>query len=364
MTENIMAGASGNIVLPECIICLSSLSSDLVTSVNCGHVFHSDCLRNWHNKNNQDFCPLCKRDSSHILRLIYDIKYETEDPTDKDPQTMFELINQNKLLKKKISRYELEITDLTEYKNKCQKQVDEFITKVEENIKNMQKYKNEYLNIKYELNQEKEKNQKYLEKIEIIEKEKEKLENFKQRYEIKNEIEEETEKIISNKNKEKIRDDFDKQFYKLLNDDDEKKGLREYFYVLQQRILNLTEENEELKKFKKNYLEKEKYNFGFNNGTTYTQFLQLSENNNKRNYNDFIKGKKITENKNKINIFNFEEKNNSIVNNNNIKIKDSWENKIQVNEIKLKKNNENNGLEFRKLFNNPLRKKELTFKKK
>ena len=104
MTENIMAGASGNIVLPECIICLSSLSSDLVTSVNCGHVFHSDCLRNWHNKNNQDFCPLCKRDSSHTLRLIYDIKYETEDPTDKDPQTMFELINQNKLLKKKKRR--------------------------------------------------------------------------------------------------------------------------------------------------------------------------------------------------------------------------------------------------------------------
>ena len=372
-----MAGT--NIVFPECIICLTPLQSNLVTPTVCGHVFHDDCLRNWRNKGNNDKCPICKRDSSHSIKLIFDIKYNTEDNINQEPQTLNELLMRKQILEKKNKKYENEIKELTEFNDKCQKQVEEFIKKVEENTKNMAKYKNEYLSVKYLLDEEIEKNQKNKEIIDKLTKEKNNLENFKKRFELKNEIDQETEKIILIKDKEKSQEEFETQFYKLLNDDDEKKGLREYFYVLQQRILKLSEENEELKKEKKNFYakEKEKYNYGINNGTTtYTQLLQINSSSNKRNYIDYLKESKINDDKNKINLnheknnLNKQKEENHI--NNNINFKqglnlinsEKSERNNNINSIKLKKdNNENIKKEYKKMFQNPFNKKELAFKK-
>ena len=382
MSQSLMAGT--NIVFPECIICLSPLQSDLVIPVNCGHVFHEDCLRNWHNKGNNDNCPICKRDSSHSIKLIYEIKYCSEDEIKEEPKTLTELLMRNRSLKSRNESLEKEIKELTEYNNKCQKTVEDFIKQVEENTKNMTKYKNEYLTIKYLLDEEKEKNQKNMEIIDKLKEEKNDLENFKKRFELRNEINSETEKIFSNKNQEKIQEDLDVQFYKLLNDDDEKKGLREYFYVLQQKIQKLTSQNEDLIKEKKDILakEKEKYNFGFDNSTpNYTQLLQLTSNVKKRNYNEYIQQYKNQDNKAKLNssenksnasnINNKEE--NNIKNSNdkgkegiNIIMNDFSNNKRPINAIRLKKNNNDNvGFEFKKMYQNPLKKKgELMFKNK
>ena len=384
MSQSLMAGT--NIVFPECIICLSPLQSDLVTPVNCGHVFHEDCLRDWHNKGNNDNCPICKRDSSHSIKLIYEIKYCSEDEIKEEPKTLTELLMRNRSLKSRNELMEKEIKELTEYNNKCQKTVEDFIKQVEENTKNMAKYKNEYLTLKYLLDEEKEKNQKNMEVIDKLKEEKNDLENFKNRFELRDEINKETDNIFLNKDKDKIQEDLDIQFYKLLNDDDEKKGLREYFYVLQQKIQKLTTQNEELAKEKKDLLakEKEKYNFGFNNSTpNFTQLLQLSTNVKKRNYNEYIQEyKNKDKDKNKLN--SSEEKNNmnNSSNNkeeNNIKNKndkskegidiimnDYSNNKRQINALRLKKtNNDNIGFEFKKLYQNPLKKKgELLFKNK
>ena len=384
MSQSIMAGT--NIVFPECLVCLQPLQSDLVTPVNCGHVFHEDCLRDWHNKGNNDNCPICKRDSSHSIKLIYEIKYCSEDEIKEEPKTLTELLMRNRSLKSRNELMEKEIKELTEYNNKCQKTVEDFIKQVEENTKNMAKYKNEYLTLKYLLDEEKEKNQKNMEIIDKLKEEKNDLENFKNRFELRDEINKETDNIFLNKDKDKIQEDLDIQFYKLLNDDDEKKGLREYFYVLQQKIQKLTTQNEELAKEKKDLLakEKEKYNFGFNNSTpNFTQLLQLSTNVKKRNYNEYIQEyKNKDKDKNKLN--SSEEKNN--INNssnnkeeNNIKNKndkskegidiimnDYSNNKRQINALRLKKtNNDNIGFEFKKLYQNPLKKKgELLFKNK
>ena len=379
-----MAGT--NIVFPECLVCLQPLQSDLVTPVNCGHVFHEDCLRDWHNKGNNDNCPICKRDSSHSIKLIYEIKYCSEDEIKEEPKTLTELLMRNRSLKSRNELMEKEIKELTEYNNKCQKTVEDFIKQVEQNTKNMAKYKNEYLTLKYLLDEEKEKNQKNLEIIDKLKEEKNDLENFKNRFELRDEINKETDNIFLNKDKDKIQEDLDIQFYKLLNDDDEKKGLREYFYVLQQKIQKLTTQNEELAKEKKDLLakEKEKYNFGFNNSTpNFTQLLQLSTNVKKRNYNEYIQEyKNKDKDKNKLN--SSEEKNNmnNSSNNkeeNNIKNKndkskegidiimnDYSNNKRQINALRLKKtNNDNIGFEFKKLYQNPLKKKgELLFKNK
>ena len=384
MSQSIMAGT--NIVFPECLVCLQPLQSDLVTPVNCGHVFHEDCLRDWHNKGNNDNCPICKRDSSHSIKLIYEIKYCSEDEIKEEPKTLTELLMRNRSLKSRNELMEKEIKELTEYNNKCQKTVEDFIKQVEQNTKNMAKYKNEYLTLKYLLDEEKEKNQKNLEIIDKLKEEKNDLENFKNRFELRDEINKETDNIFLNKDKDKIQEDLDIQFYKLLNDDDEKKGLREYFYVLQQKIQKLTTQNEELAKEKKDLLakEKEKYNFGFNNSTpNFTQLLQLSTNVKKRNYNEYIQEyKNKDKDKNKLN--SSEEKNNmnNSSNNkeeNNIKNKndkskegidiimnDYSNNKRQINALRLKKtNNDNIGFEFKKLYQNPLKKKgELLFKNK
>ena len=382
MSQSLLAGT--NIVFPECLVCLQPLQSDLVTPVNCGHVFHEDCLRDWHNKGNNDNCPICKRDSSHSIKLIYEIKYCSEDEIKEEPKTLTELLMRNRSLKSRNEMMEKEIKELTEYNNKCQKTVEDFIKQVEENTKNMAKYKNEYLTLKYLLDEEKEKNQKNLEIIDKLKEEKNDLENFKNRFELREEINKETDNIFLNKDKDKVQEDLDVQFYKLLNDDDEKKGLREYFYVLQQKIQKLTTQNEELIKEKKDLLvkEKEKLNFGFNNPTpNYTQLLQLSTNIKKRNYNEYIQEYK---NKDKIKINSSEEKINMNSGNNNkeenniknkndkskegidIIMNDYSNNKRQINALRLKKtNNDNIGFEFKKMYQNPLKKKgELLFKNK
>ena len=362
MEANTMAGT--NIIFPDCIICLNPLQSDLVIPGFCGHVFHIDCLKDWRNKGNNDKCPVCKRDASHTIKLIFDIKYNSEDNITQEPQTLNELLKAKQILEKKNKKYENEIKELTEYNEQCQKKVEDFAKRVEENLKNITKYKNDYLNFKYSLEQEKEKNQKLSDIIDKLTKEKNILENFKKRFEFKSEIDDETEKIILNKDTEKAQENFETQFYKLLNDDDEKKGLREYFYVLQQKIMKLTQENEELKKEKKNFVNN--YNYGFNNSnTTYTQLMQLTSGTNKRNYIDYLKETNINKNKsNEDNNINDKDK----INNNqglNLILDEKPENKRQINSIKLKKDNhENVQKEFRKLFNNPLKNNHLAFKNK
>jgi len=367
MSQKPLAGA--NIVFPECIICLNALQSNLITPIRCGHVFHEECFRNWKNKSSEDICPLCKRDSSNTIKLIYDIKYCQEDNTNQDPQSLHQLLERNKYLKFKNENLEKEVKELQEYNDKCQKIVEGFRQKVEDNNKNMMKYKNEYLNVKTLLDEEKEKNEKNLEKIDLLQKEVKNLKDFKNKFEMKSKIDEETDKIVLNKDTDKMMQDFDIQFYGLLNDDDEKKGLHEYYYVLQQKIIKLTQENEELKKFKSNAIAKERNNFNYNVNIAYTQLLQLSENKNKRNYMEYTQDKKsgaISDNKKKQNNINEINKNE----NNQVeerKSKEHMENARQINSIKLKSNNNNNNSlnsSFKKMFNNPFNKKELTFKKK
>ena len=357
MSQNPVAGA--NIVFPDCIICLTPLQSNLITPIKCGHVFHEECFRNWRNKGNDDICPLCKRDSTVTIKLIYDIKYCQDDNPTQEPQTLNQLLERNKYLKIKNDTYEEEIKELKEYNNKCQKTVESFRENVEENNKNMIRFKNDYLSIKLLLDEEKAKNEKNEEIIQKLKNDNANLQDFKNKFEMKSQIDEETQKIILNKDTDKMQDDFEKQFYKLLNDDDEKKGLHEYFYVLQQKILKLKQENEELTKYKKNTIMKEKNEY---NNNIFTQLIQLDGNNHKRNHLEYTMGKKSGINNNKT-LGNNIEKTNLI--NDKIQIIDNNENKRPVNAIKLKNNNNSSmDTEYRKLFNNPFKRKELTFQKK
>ena len=104
------------------------------------------------------------------------------------------------------------------------------------------------------------------------------------------------------------------------------------------------------------------------NNNLYSQMLQLSGSSNKRNYWDYIndKQKVITDNKKKTN--NMVVNDINTINNKSDEInnlKENIDSKKKINAIKLKNNNNNNNIsnEFKKIFNNPLKRKELTFKK-
>ena len=77
---------------------------------------------------------------------MFEIKFCSLDNLNEEPQTYNELTIRKRILKNRNEKYEEEIKELIEYDNKCQKTIEDFIKKVEENSnKNMAKYKNEYL---------------------------------------------------------------------------------------------------------------------------------------------------------------------------------------------------------------------------
>lgn len=45
----------------ECAICLVELSrGENITTLNCNHYFHTDCLKDWWNHSNVRQCPFCR----------------------------------------------------------------------------------------------------------------------------------------------------------------------------------------------------------------------------------------------------------------------------------------------------------------
>ena len=46
----------------ECIICLESMIiNDKVRILECGHMYHYDCINKWIEKKGQINCPLCSK---------------------------------------------------------------------------------------------------------------------------------------------------------------------------------------------------------------------------------------------------------------------------------------------------------------
>ena len=56
----------------QCTICLEELQMDQkLCQLPCGHVFHQDCISNWHTStiNQEKRCPLC-RDNMELLEVV------------------------------------------------------------------------------------------------------------------------------------------------------------------------------------------------------------------------------------------------------------------------------------------------------
>lgn len=51
--------STDDLLIDECSICLDKyIKNDKVSDLNCGHIFHKDCIKIWLSKNNT--CPQCR----------------------------------------------------------------------------------------------------------------------------------------------------------------------------------------------------------------------------------------------------------------------------------------------------------------
>ncbi len=44
----------------ECSICLETFSKKMVSKLDCGHTYHTLCIKKWFSENEQARCPLCR----------------------------------------------------------------------------------------------------------------------------------------------------------------------------------------------------------------------------------------------------------------------------------------------------------------
>ena len=59
----------------DCMVCLCQMNvpTDTITT-NCGHIFHTECISIWHDKQTNVFnCPACRESLKSTPKIIYDI---------------------------------------------------------------------------------------------------------------------------------------------------------------------------------------------------------------------------------------------------------------------------------------------------
>jgi hypothetical protein len=59
----------------DCMVCLCPMNVPTYTiTTNCGHIFHTECISKWHDKQTNVFnCPACRESLKSTPKIIYDI---------------------------------------------------------------------------------------------------------------------------------------------------------------------------------------------------------------------------------------------------------------------------------------------------
>lgn len=199
-------------------------------------------------------CPICRQDATAIVKLIYDIKYvlpsnDQNDNSDDNIKTTDEIVKECSVLKRQNEILKEQVKEMTENYNEISKQIDGYISHLEENEKKVKEYKNQALRLTLQI-EEIQDNNKILsndvvhlnDTISKLEKEKKDLQQTVDSYQKMNEYSKEIEQ-----NKE-ISLSLQSQCIELMNKNDNGRALSEFLFVFQSKIQKLQEENEELKK--------------------------------------------------------------------------------------------------------------------
>ena len=124
---------SQNKIFPECIICYNPLLSNLITLINCGHVFHEQCYQTWIFKGNKDICPLCKKNSLNKVKLFFEINCNNHNKlsifVNNQKGHLIKINNEieitNDLFVNKIELLEKTVKDLSEKNEKLKIKINE-----------------------------------------------------------------------------------------------------------------------------------------------------------------------------------------------------------------------------------------------
>jgi hypothetical protein len=324
MIEN---NSKKNIALyPECAICFEALDQNLEAITSCGHIFHIDCLDSWI-KNNQYKCPLCRKKADNTIKLIYDIKFTLPINNDDDKEneqkntikTVNEIIDENNYLKNQNRIIINAKNDLFEHNKLFGEKLEKFEIKFNENVKKLIKYRSENLKIKSMLDESLKKNDEYKLEIKNLKSSLEELESKKRFFDLNLNLNNKLDIILNEKDEIKRDEIFEKNFEDMYSKNDMGRTLKQYIFVLEQKIKSYYEETNKLNK-KISELKKENDKGIYNILTGYPphkrNYIEFKESLNKQNNNKVIinnnnnKEKEFEKNLKNINNSNAEKKNN------------------------------------------------------
>ena len=199
-------------------------------------------------------CPICRQDATATVKLIYDIKYvlpssDQDEETNDNIKTTDEIVKESNVIKRQNEILKEQVKEMTENYNDISKQIDGYISHLEENEKKVKEYKNQALRLTLQIEEIKESNtilsndvMHLNSKISTLEEENKDLQQTVDSYKKMNEYSKEIEQ-----NKE-ISQSLQAQCVELMNKNDNGRALSEFLFVFQSKLQKLQEENEELKK--------------------------------------------------------------------------------------------------------------------
>ncbi|CEP61549.1 ubiquitin-protein ligase ASR1 LALA0_S03e05358g [Lachancea lanzarotensis] len=62
----------------ECPICLEQLDETRACLVECGHAYHFECIRKWHQQSQDLKCPTCRRESRYLKQIVSNVVVDIE----------------------------------------------------------------------------------------------------------------------------------------------------------------------------------------------------------------------------------------------------------------------------------------------
>lgn len=236
-------------------------------------------------------CPICRRDSSISLKLIYDIKFDSinqQNNRSSTIQSTQDIMKQNKKLSYQNEILKAQVEEMKEKQGSIQKQIDESINEFMEMKKTNKEYKNKALLLTFQLRESED-------QCNLL---KEELSKCHERFmSFEKELKEKAEIIESNKTvgclldrnlKDKNIQDIIKE---LIDKKDNGRALNEYVYILQQRIDTLEEENERIKR--SNKINQQEPLIKQVDSSTLITMIGNPINSKKRKYRDFLLDKDL-----------------------------------------------------------------------
>ena len=87
-----------------CSICMGPFTSKSdVSATMCGHIFHTDCLNEWLQQKEIDYCPQCRKKCERIHKIFFSARSENTKLLEETVQRNNDLEKQRQTMEEAIS---------------------------------------------------------------------------------------------------------------------------------------------------------------------------------------------------------------------------------------------------------------------